>query len=162
MQPKKEVTFTVRMLTNQIRRLLDRAGSPDSHITAMQGRVIGFVKHHLNQEIYQRDLEREFQIRRSTASAILQSMERNELIRREPVTRDARLKRLVLTPRAEAHSDQFIRNIQEIEAIIRQGVPAEEIDTFFRIAARFEENLAKQVAAVDTETRREPHGEEQK
>ena len=162
MQQKREVTFTVRMLTNQIRRLLDRAGPPDSHITSMQGRVIGFVKHHSNQEIYQRDLEREFQIRRSTASAILQSMERNDLIRREPVARDARLKRLVLTSRAEVHSDRFIRQIQEIEAVIRQGVPEAEIDAFFRIAARFEENLANQVAAVDAEAHREPHGEEQK
>ena len=162
MQAKNEVTFTVRMLTNQIRRLLDRTSPPDSHITPMQGRVIGFVTHHANQEIYQRDLEREFQIRRSTASAILQSMERNELIRREPVARDARLKRLVLTSRAEAHNDHFIRKIQEIEAVIRQGVPEEEIDAFFRVAARFEENLTHQIATADTEAHREPHGEEQK
>ena len=162
MQQKREVTFTVRMLSNQVRRLLDRASPSDSHIPPMQGRVIGFVKHRPDQEIYQRDLEHEFQIRRSTASAILQSMERNELIRREPVARDARLKRLVLTSQAEAYHENFVQRIQKIEAVIRQGVPDSEMDAFFRITARFEENLAHQVAALEAEAHREPHGEEQK
>jgi len=161
MHSKNEVTFTVRMLTNQIRRLIDCGGSEDRRITPMQGRVIGFVKHHADQEVFQRDLEREFQIRRSTASAILQSMERNDLIRREPVARDARLKRLVLTARAEAHDEYFIRKIQEIEAVIRQGVPDADVEAFFRVTAQFEANLIKQAAAMEAEAHREPHGEEQ-
>jgi len=142
MQSKREVTFTVRRLFNQIRRLADNSLPPGERLAPMQGRFIGYIKHSTG-DVYQRDLETEFQIRRSTASAILQTMERNDLIRREPVVQDARLKKLVLTPRAEAYSDRFMLEMARVEALITQGVSTDELEAFFRVAGQFESNLAK-------------------
>lgn len=141
MQSKREVTFVVRRLFNQIRRLADNNLPPEERAAPMQGRFIGYIKHHPG-NVYQRDLEAEFQIRRSTASTILQTMERNDLIRRESVVQDARLKKLVLTSRAEAYSDRFMREMARVEALITQGVSAEELAAFFTVAERFETNLA--------------------
>lgn len=140
MQPKREVTFVVRRLFNQIRRLADNSLPPEERVAPMQGRFIGYIKHHPD-NVYQRDLETEFQIRRSTASAILQTMESSGLIRREPVPQDARLKKLVLMPRAEAISDCFLREMARVEAMITKGVSVEELDAFFRVADKFENNL---------------------
>ena len=66
----------------------------------MQRWVIGYLSEHEGKDVFQRDLEEEFSVRRSTATGILQLMEKNELITREPVSHDARLKKLVLTPKA--------------------------------------------------------------
>ena len=140
MDHQQDVTFVVRKLFNHIRRITDSDMPPEKRITPMQGRVIGFVKHHPG-NTYQRDLECEFQIRRSTASTILQTMEKADLIRREPVPQDARLKKLVLTPKAEAFDDYFLKKMKRVEAILAQGVSQDELDAFFRIASKFENNL---------------------
>ena len=58
-------------------------------------------------DIYQKDVEKEFQIRRSTATGTLQILEKNGFIRREPVKQDARLKKLVPTDKAKEYASIF-------------------------------------------------------
>ena len=159
MDKKREVTFALHLLTNQIRRLSDSGIPPEKRVTPMQGRIIGFVKRHRGVDVYQRDLEKEFMIRRSTASAILQTMEHNGLIRREPVASDARLKRLMLTQRAEEVSSWFVAGMEHMEAVITKGVERTELDAFFATVAKFEANLREYTAAINGETRDTTDGE---
>ena len=143
MEKKNEVTWALRSLLNQIRRLSEQRMPRDRHITPSQGRVIGYIKHHPDAPVYQRDLEQEFQIRRSTASALLKAMVNNDLIRREPVASDARLKRLVLSARAEEFSDRVEREHAYIESVITQGVSDDAMHAFFAAIAMYEENLKR-------------------
>ncbi len=136
-----EVTYAVRVLHNCIRRAAAASLPPEQRLPPMQGRVIGFV-HRSAGDVFQRDLEAEFEIRRSTASAIVQGMERNGLLRREPVAHDARLKKLVLTASAERFNERFHSELARVEAQLTRGVSAQELDTFFRLVARFEANLS--------------------
>lgn len=159
MDHRHEVTFVLRRLSNMMRRLADTDMNADSFMTPMQGRVIGYLKHHPGQEVFQRDLEREFQIRRSTASAILQTMEKNGLLRRESVPQDARLKKLALTERAERFSERFMREMAKAESLITQGVTQEEMDAFFTVTEKFERNLNQYIAQRDDMPRRECRGE---
>jgi MarR family transcriptional repressor of mepA len=159
MGEKREVTFAIHMLLNRMRRLNGRPTRDERGITPMQGRVIGYVKHH-EDNVYQRDLESEFQIRRSTASAILQVMERQGLILREPVAHDARLKKLTLTPRAEAFSDRIEKEIARTESVITEGIGEEELGAFFATISKFEENLKKYDAATESAEAEEKTGEE--
>lgn len=145
---KREVTFTVRSLSNGIHRLMDSSIAKDWRITPMQGRFIGFIRRHQS-DVFQRDLEAEFCIRRSTASAILQTMERDGLIRREAVPQDARLKKLVLTPKAEAFSAYFHQELTRVEALITSGISEEELDCFFRTAEKLDHNLSACVGEND-------------
>ena len=148
MEQRREVFFAVRNLLNMMRRMAESGMGQDGPMTPMQGRVIGFIKHHPAQNVYQRDLECEFQIRRSTATAILQTMEKNGLIRREPVPQDARLKKLVLTERAIAFSDRFMLEMARAEAVVTQGVTREELDMFFHAVAKFQNNLNQYVVTT--------------
>ena len=66
-----------------------------SDVTPMHATIIGYLMEH--GETYQRDLETEFQVNRSTVTKIVQVMERKGYIRREAVPQDGRLKQLVLT-----------------------------------------------------------------
>ena len=68
----------------------------DDGLTTMQKHVLKFILlETLHREIYQKDVEEEFQIRKSTATGILQLMEKNGFIYRESSSKDARLKRIV-------------------------------------------------------------------
>ena len=135
----------IRMLSNRIKRAIDESGCglQAEDLTAIQGYILGFLQHNLDRDIYQRDIEREFRIRRSTATGILQNMEKNGYITRAPVEHDGRLKKLCLTEKAERRHDEIHRNIENIERQLRKGISQEEIETFLAIVGRMAENLEK-------------------
>ena len=67
------------------------------NVTPMHDWIMSYLYWHKNEAVYQRDIEREFSITRSTVTNILQLMERKGYIERQSVPQDARLKRLILT-----------------------------------------------------------------
>jgi DNA-binding MarR family transcriptional regulator len=144
MGPLKSIGHEVKILSNLIKRYLDESAknSELEDLTAMQGWIISYLYHHGNeQEIFQRDLEKQFDIRRSTVTGVLQLMERKELITREPVKYDARLKSLKLTPKAIAIHERVVEKFREVEDKLRRGLTQEEIDTFFAIIDKIKRNI---------------------
>ena len=95
--------LSIHQLSHLIHRELEHRiteASPqlkELNITSINGRVIGFLFFNQQRHIFQKDIEDVLEIRRSTASTLLQGMENKGLLRREAVEYDARLKRLVLT-----------------------------------------------------------------
>ena len=100
------------------------------------------VRHpYLFLNIFQKDLQAAFHIRRSTATGILQIMERDGLLRREPVEQDARLKRLVLTSPAYEQLAQMQQDIIQLEAKATAGLSPEERNTLFTLLSHIIQNL---------------------
>lgn len=133
----------IKQVSNLIKRRLDekmaRAGVES--LTGMQGWIIGYLAARPEQDVFQRDVEQEFEIRRSTATGILQLMERKGLLRREPVAQDARLKKLVLTPQALAMHQQVMKQIHDFELTLYQGLTAQDVANFFDIMDKLKRNL---------------------
>lgn len=110
-------------------------------VTGIQGRVLGYISHHQDPPIFQRDLEEEFHIRRSTATGILQLLEEKGLLERRPVEWDARLKQLCLTPKALALHLAIETQIRLAEEDLASCLTQEELDQFFAIAAKLRRHL---------------------
>ena len=92
----------IHMLSHRLKRQ-NIIPCGDDGLTTMQKHVLKFILlETLHREIYQKDVEEEFQIRKSTATGILQLMEKNGFIYRESSEKDARLKTIVPTKKAEA------------------------------------------------------------
>lgn len=117
-------------------------GGQRDRSTPMQGRIIKYLYERQGEgDLFQRDLEQYFSIRRSTATGILNLMERDGLLRREGVPYDARLKKLVLTEAGIEHHRQFSRFIGETEARLARGLTEEELAGFFRTMEKIRRNL---------------------
>ena len=99
MKPEEHIGMELKRLDNEIhsRMAVFRAETGADDLTMMQSWIIGFLYKKRDQEIFQKDIEAEFSIARSTATGILQLMEKKGYIQRENLPRDARLKRLTLT-----------------------------------------------------------------
>ena len=95
----------------------------------------------IHREIYQRDVEREFQIRRSTATGALQLLEKNGFIRREAIETDARLKRIVPTAKAQDIREMILENIRRMEAQLREGISGEDLAVCGRVLRQMSKNL---------------------
>ena len=102
MEKKRYVGRELRVLDNLIKRFIDNQmnSTKINRITGSNGWIIGYLRDHSSRPVYQKDLEAEFNITRSTASKVVNLMEEKGLIRRESVPEDARLKKLTLTPKA--------------------------------------------------------------
>ena len=133
----------IKELGNLIRRKTFGITKPEEHQkpTMMQGWIIGYLCRNKDKEIFQKDIEQNFEIRRSTATNILQLMEKNGFIKREAVDYDARLKKICITPKAVALNDEIVEKIKDTEKIVLKGISKDELDIFLSVVEKMKENL---------------------
>lgn len=141
----KEAVGLIDMISKQFKRHFPPAEEePAGGLTNVQRRVLNFILlATIDQEIYQKDVEEKFHIRRSTATGILKLMEKNGLIFRESVERDGRLKRIVPTEKAAALRGEVLESIRSLESMMAEGIGKEEFDICIRVLRRMSENLSE-------------------
>lgn len=110
-------------------------------ITKMQSWIIRYLYERSDQDVFQKDIESFFRIARSTATEILQGMEKQGFLNRCAVQYDARLKRLVLTEKGIAIQLAIIQILEENERSIRQNISEKELETFFQVIRKMKENV---------------------
>ncbi len=143
-QEQMSLAFRLKCVNNMIRRSLDTrfAAEERIEICGMQGPMIGFIfDKSKSQEIFQRDIEKEFNIRRSTATVMLQTLEQKGFIVRESVAHDARLKKIILTEKALEQNRVIHEKIDAFNREIERGITQEEKEEFYRILDKIITNL---------------------
>ena len=140
---RDDIGFEVKRLDNEIHSHVapTRAAMGAGELTMMQSWIIGYLYGNRDRDIFQKDIEANFSIARSTATGILQLMEKKEYIKRKPVDYDARLKKVELTPKGEELQQNTMRAIQNLEQKMRTDIPPEDLDTFFRVIRKIRSNV---------------------
>ncbi len=142
---KKRIGFELSHCSRLIRRYMD-ANALKSYIDEMTGThgwALRYFHQNLNNDVFQKDFEKKFDIRRSTASNILSLMEKNGLITRESVPHDARLKKIVLTQKAIDVHQQVEDAFCKMEEDIAKGISDEELDAFFKTLEKIKSNIER-------------------
>ena len=140
----RQLGFEIKAANNMIRRKIDAifAQMEGNEINGMQGPLLGYLYHKSrNGDVYQKDVEKEFRIRRSTATVMLQSLEQKGYIVRVSVPTDARLKQILLTNQGEDLYYEFRDHIQTMEKLLVQGMTEEEIDQLIFLLGKIKKNL---------------------
>ena len=137
--------FQIKTLSRMIKKKIDGAFAfrENADLTGIQGWVLRFLydRERSGEEVFQRDIERSFQVRRSTATELLNTMEANGYIRRVPVERDARLKKLELTEKGRRLQDEVIAAINGVEDSLTEGFTEEEKNTLSALLEKLRRNL---------------------
>lgn len=143
MEEKSLIGHEIMIFSNLIKRYMNANASANhiEELTGMQGLMIKYIYNHDSQEVFQRDIEKKFNIRRSTATGMLQLMEKNGLIERSSVSYDARLKKLKLTPKAIESHLIIEKSIEDFEIKMRQGLSEEEINCFLKTIRKIRSNI---------------------
>lgn len=140
---RRQIGLALRLLQQQFRHAFEenaRAMNIDD-VTIAHGRILGFLAHNAERDIFQRDIEDAFRINRSSVTSVMQIMEKNGLIERVSVPQDSRLKKVCLTPLGMEMHRRAVALIDKSEAQICAGLTEQELDTFFEIAGKIEKNL---------------------
>ena len=135
----------VRMLNHQLKRnQKPEEAVEDDELTPMQRHILNYILlETLHRDIYQKNLEEEFQVRKSTVSGILKLSEKNGFIYRESVKEDARLKRILPTKKAEALRPSILEHIHETEIRMTEGVSEQDLFLCKKVLYQMCQNLAE-------------------
>lgn len=132
-------------LSNMIRRNLDGARiGRGENITPMHGMIIGYLCRNADCDVFQKDIERVFSYRRSTASTVLGLMEEKGYIERRPVEYDARLKKIILTDKAKKFAASFEEDSKRLDEKMASGVTEDELREFFAVLDKLKNNLREE------------------
>ncbi|MCI9596752.1 MAG: MarR family transcriptional regulator [Firmicutes bacterium] len=93
-------------------------------------------------EVFQRDLEKALDVRRSTISNGLGILEKKGYVRRESVHEDARLKKLLITPAGIQVYQDFKARLERAEAEDFQVLSKEELNLLIDLLERLCGSLA--------------------
>lgn len=138
---KKDCGMWIHILSHKLKKRMN-ANMQSLGLTGGQSRIMHYILVKCDEgPVFQRDVEKAFGMSRSTATGILQLMEKNGLIVRESVASDARLKSLIPTERA-AHLDAQIGELlRKSEQRLTDGLSSEQLAQFLETAAHMAANL---------------------
>lgn len=122
----------LKKAANQLMRNFDKFAQQYG-LTSMQMSIIDFIGRHPDQSITQRDIEHEFNIQRSTATTMLQRMEKKHLIKRSVSTEDARQKKVELLPEAQELEQVSMQYMLRQSERLKMKFTYEDIQVFQRI-----------------------------
>lgn len=134
----------IKIINNLMKRSMDKffCQRPD-RATLMHTWILGFLQNRQDagKDTFQKDIETEFSINRSTTSEMLKLMCKNGMISRVPVDYDARLKKIVLTEKSLKFNQELSRKMNELDKILIKGLSESEVETFLKLCDKLIDNL---------------------
>ena len=136
-----EIKTLENLITRKILAIAKEEGYPA--LTTVQIRIMRYLFLNKDKEIYQKDIEKNFVVRRSTASGIIDTMVKNGMIVREDSTLDLSVIRIILTDKYLNQMELLENLIDKFQADLTDGISDVELNTFFSVIDKMKKNLNK-------------------
>lgn len=150
MRNEEQIGYQIKELC----RLLDKAiyykgllNTNGDAVTARDGWMLGYLYHRRDKEVFQKDMEADFHMAKSSVTAALQGLEKNGYIRREPVERDARLKKIVVTGRGIQLHDSIKQSIEDMERKLAADLTPEQRQQLFAMWEQIKHRLEQEITS---------------
>lgn len=146
MNKEDSVGYRIKKLNNILERRLICEAKKNNEIlmTLAQGKIMRYLFFNKDKIIYQKDIEKELGLRGSTASGILNTMEKNNLIIRLKYNGDARKKQIQLTDIGIEKVENMKEKIKEFEIKLKKDISEEELKIFFKVLDKIKDNINKE------------------
>ena len=92
-------------------------------------------------DVYQKDLENVLNLRRATVSGVLQTMEKNNLIKRVPSNIDARVKKVILNSKTKELFLKHKYKMEETEKVVTKNIVESDLEIFSRVLDMMKQNI---------------------
>ncbi len=140
MEYGNRIGHAIRVIANMWKREID-IRTDETGLECISGVQIGILEFINNMydegtDIYQKDIESVFKIRRSTVSVILKTMEDHGLVDRISVAEDARLKKIIPTDLARSHRATTKKLVDGLAQETTAGIDEEDLKTFLSVAEK--------------------------
>lgn len=117
--------------------------SKNPPLSPVQARIICYLLNHKDKKVYQRDLEKFLGLRRSTISGVLQTMEKNNIIKKMKVEEDARIKQIVFTSQALCKEKEIRDSLDQMENHLERNISRKDLEIFLKVIHQIKKNLSE-------------------
>lgn len=138
---EKSIGLLIQKISNQLKRKIEKEMQQESPLTTTQGMVLCFLAHNEQETIYQKDIEKKFSIRRSTATEILNLMEQKEVIKRSPSPEDKRANIITITEKGKTQEENAQMKISQLESQMMKSLTKQEQKELQILLTKVEQNL---------------------
>lgn len=141
---KLKLGLDISKINHIISRKMDTSviSAIDDNLTISQAYVIDFICNEgKDKDVFQKDLESVFDLKRSSISLMLNNMEKNGLIERMLVKEDGRLKKIVLTEKSIKIYEKISDAIDLIENKLSENITEEEVKIFQNVLNKIRNSL---------------------
>lgn len=128
----------VQQLLHQ--KIEEKRKEASASLTHVQIRTLMYISNN-DEPIFQKDIEKYIKVRRSTASEILNVLERDGYIMRKQSKQDARMKEISITDKTRYLVGRMELHMQETERMLRQDINEADLTTFFKVIDQIKNNL---------------------
>lgn len=140
---QKHVGRELKTLNNLLYRTIECESSKVG-ISLAQSRILFYIiKNSKDNPVFQKDIESEFNIRRSSATDHLQKLEKKGYIERIESSSDKRLKEIIATNLGIDVQKKTYDQVIEFERIMIQDIKESEMETFYQVIDKIKKNLEK-------------------
>ena len=136
-----DVAHLIKVASNEISRGINTFAHQFG-LTGTQVQIIFFLSNR-DENTYQKDIEKEFNIRRPTATNILKTMEKDKLITRVAVKEDSRLKKIVLSSKSQTLEPKISQFMDDNNQKILSTLGTLERHSFVRALKKIPQKLKK-------------------
>lgn len=138
----KKIGKRLKCVSTKIKREIDNLDSVKNieNASGTNGFILAYI-YKSKTDVYQKDIEREFGITRSTASNIISLMEKKGLVVRQKVEGDQRLNKLCITEKASEYCNALFNDLKEFDITLKQNIDDHDLDIFFKVLDQIEKNL---------------------
>ena len=144
---KRAIALEIKILDNMImRKVFTNIKNGDKQLitpTPVQLRILRYLYDNIDKEVYQKDIEREISVRRSTASGIINTMEKNGMIARMSSDLDGRVKRIIMTDKYIDSVTELEEKIISFEKELVKNINEEDLKVFLKVIDEMKKNLVK-------------------
>lgn len=130
----------ISQLANMQRRLIDKLARGKQY-SGTEEKLIHYLFENSGTPTYQKNIETVFGLRAATATQVLDSLEKMDLIKRVPSKEDRRLKEIILTKKADSLRQEVFHDIDMLESRIISGIPDEQLQLWREVTERMIRNL---------------------
>ena len=130
---------------HKIDKYFDRRGKKLGHeaIPKAQGMTMHYLMEHRDENVFQKDIEKYFNITGATATNILKGLEKSGLIVRVPMENDARMKKITLTEKAFEREEHIEESINILESSMLEGISEADLIKLHQILDKVTLNIDK-------------------
>ncbi len=115
----------------------------------LQAKITKYLIENNKREVYQKELEEVFEVRKATISGVLFTMEKNEVIKRVASENDARQKKIVLTKKSKKIYE-VKETFKKLDEEITKNISEEELNNFLSTIEKIRKNIKCNEGGIKT------------
>ena len=140
---ERSVIKEIRDINKLIGKYISDGHDPRKIMNLTQFQIIHYLLKHADEDVCQRDLEIETNLKKASITGAIDSLVEKGLVKRVQSAEDRRVNYIRLTKQMLEYKQNFENRIAELNENIIKDIDSKELESFYHVLDKIKENIRK-------------------